>query len=44
MNLKQLRYFCATFETGSTTLAAQRCHVSQSVISAAIAQLEQDLG
>lgn len=44
MNLRQLRYFCATFDTGSTTVAAQQCHVSQSVVSAAIAQLEQRFG
>lgn len=44
MNLKSLRQFCAAYEAGSTTAAAQQVHVSQSVISSAIAQLEHTLG
>lgn len=38
--LKQLAYFVAVGETGSVTLAAERVHISQPSISAAIAQLE----
>lgn len=38
--LRQLRYFVATAETGSITLASRRVHISQASISAAIAQLE----
>lgn len=39
--LKQLAYFVAAGETGSVTLAAERVHISQPSISAAIAALEQ---
>lgn len=42
MNLRHLQYFCAVLDTGSTVAAAQRCHVSQSVVSAAMSQLEQE--
>lgn len=44
MNLRNLRYFCAAYEAGSTVAAARQCHVTQPVISNAIAQLEQELG
>lgn len=44
MNLKNLRYFCAAFEAGSTVAAARQCHVTQPVISNAVAQLEEELG
>ncbi|MGE5451103.1 MAG: LysR family transcriptional regulator [Acidobacteriota bacterium] len=44
MNLKNLRYFCAAYETHSTVAAARQCHVTQPVISNAIAQLEEELG
>jgi len=44
LNLRQLRYFCAAYEEGSTQGAARACHVSQPAISAAIAQLEAELG
>lgn len=42
--LKQLRYFVATAETGSVTLAAQRVNISQPSVSAAIAELETRFG
>ncbi len=42
--LKQLRYFVATAETGSVTLAAQRVNISQPSVSAAIAELESRFG
>lgn len=42
--LVQLRYFAATVELGSMTQAAKTLLVSQSSISAAIAQLEKELG
>lgn len=44
MNLRNLRYFCAAVETRSTVAAARQCHVTQPVISNAIAQLEEELG
>lgn len=44
MNLRNLRYFCAAYEAGSTVAAARLCHVTQPVISNAIAQLEDELG
>lgn len=44
MNLRHLQYFCAVLDAGSTVAAAQRCHVSQSVVSAAMSQLEQEFG
>lgn len=44
MNLRNLRYFCAAYEAGSTVAAARQCHVTQPVISNAIAQLEEELG
>lgn len=43
MNLRNLRYFCAAYEAGSTVAAARQCHVTQPVISNAIAQLEEEL-
>lgn len=43
MNLRNLRYFCAAYESGSTVAAAKLCHVTQPVISNAIAQLEEEL-
>ena len=42
--LKQLGYFVAAGEAGSITLAAERVHISQPSISAAIAQLEHEFG
>ena len=44
MHLRNLRYFCAACETRSTVAAARQCHVTQPVISNAIAQLEEELG
>ena len=42
--LKQLHYFVAAGEAGSVTRAAERVHVSQPSISAAIAHLEEVFG
>lgn len=42
--LKQIEYFVAAAETGSITLASERVHISQPAISAAISNLETDLG
>ena len=42
MNLSQLRYVKAVAETGSFTLAAERCYVTQPTLSNGIAQLEQE--
>lgn len=44
ITLRQLVYFVAAAETGSVKLAAERVHISQPSISAAIAHLEQELG
>lgn len=44
MNLSQLRYAKAVAETGSFTLAAEQCHVTQPTLSNGIALLEQELG
>ncbi len=41
MNLNQLRYAKAVADTGSFTLAAERCYVTQPTLSNGIAQLEQ---
>ena len=43
MSLKQLRYFIAIAETGSVSAAAQAVHISQSTLTTAIKQLEDDL-
>ncbi len=40
---KQLEYFMAVADTGSIAAAAERIHISAPAISAAIAQLEQEL-
>jgi len=42
--LTQLRYFIAVAEAGSMTAAAQSLSVTQSTVSAAIAQLEHEVG
>lgn len=42
--LMQLRYFEAVARTGNITLAASKLSVTQSTLSAAIAQLEKDIG
>lgn len=43
-SFKSIRYFIAVAETGSISAAIQELGVSQSVVSAAIAQIEADLG
>jgi len=43
MELRELRYFLAVYETGSVTAAARRCFISQPSISAALAALEREL-
>jgi len=43
MELRELRYFLAVYETGSVTAAARRCFISQPSISAALAALEAEL-
>lgn len=43
MNFSQLRYVRAVAETGSFTIAAEQCHVTQPTLSNGIAQLEQEL-
>jgi len=43
MTLLELRYFESICRTGSMTQAAETLHVSQSAISSAIRELEQDL-
>lgn len=43
MELRELRYFLAVYETGSVTAAARRCFISQPSISAAISALEREL-
>lgn len=44
MNLTQLRYVKAVAETGSFTLAAEQCYVTQPTLSNGIAQLEREFG
>lgn len=44
MQIHQLAYFVAVAETGSFTRGAQRANVVQSAVSAAISQLERELG
>ncbi len=43
-SFKSIRYFIAVAEAGSISAAIQDLRVSQSVVSAAIAQIEADLG
>jgi DNA-binding transcriptional LysR family regulator len=43
MELRELRYFAAVYEERSVTAAARRCYISQPSVSAAVAQLEQEL-
>lgn len=44
MDMRALRYFLATYKAGSVSAAARHCHVAQPSISAALAQLEDELG
>ncbi|MCG8415157.1 MAG: hydrogen peroxide-inducible genes activator [Pseudomonadales bacterium] len=43
-SLKQLRYICAVAEHKHFSKAAEACHVTQSTLSAAIQELESQLG
>jgi DNA-binding transcriptional LysR family regulator len=43
MELRELRYFLAVYETGSVTAGARRCFISQPSISAALSALEREL-
>lgn len=44
MDIRELRYFAAVFREGNLTAAAKRCFISQPSISAAITNLEAELG
>ncbi|MEX3070638.1 LysR family transcriptional regulator [Vibrio alginolyticus] len=44
MSLRQLRYFVAIAETGSVSAAASTIFISQSTLTTAMKQLEDDLG
>jgi DNA-binding transcriptional LysR family regulator len=44
MNLQQLRFASAVFDTLSFSKAAELCFVTQSTLSSGIAELEQELG
>ena len=44
MSLRQIRYFLAAAEKGQVSLAAASLNVSQSTVTAALQQLEVDLG
>lgn len=44
LSLKQLRYFAAAAQSGQFSLAARQLHVSQSVVTAAVSQLEALVG
>lgn len=44
MNLDQLRYVCAIYETGSINRAAEKLYLSQPNVSNAITRLERELG
>jgi DNA-binding transcriptional LysR family regulator len=44
MDIRELRYFTAVFRERNLTAAARRCFISQPSISAAIANLEAELG
>src|ERR1700752_4149488 len=44
MEIRELRYFSAVFAERSLTAAARRCFISQPSISAAITNLEAELG
>ena len=42
MDVRHLKAFLATYETGSVTAAAQRIHVTQPTLSATLQQLEDN--
>lgn len=44
MNLDQLRYICAIYETGSIRRAADKLFLSQPNLSSAVSRLENELG
>src|SRR5207244_7110939 len=44
MDIRELRYFAAVFRERNLTAAAKRCFISQPSISAAITNLEAELG
>jgi DNA-binding transcriptional LysR family regulator len=44
MDIRELKYFAAVFREGNLTAAAKRCFISQPSISAAITNLEAELG
>ncbi len=44
MDIRELRYFAAVFAERNLTAAARRCFISQPSISAAITNLEAELG
>jgi DNA-binding transcriptional LysR family regulator len=44
MDIRELRYFAAVFQERNLTAAAKRCFISQPSISAAITNLEAELG
>jgi DNA-binding transcriptional LysR family regulator len=44
MDIRELRYFSAVFQERNLTAAARRCFISQPSISAAITNLEAELG
>ncbi|AEF54425.1 LysR family transcriptional regulator [Marinomonas posidonica] len=44
MSLRQIRYFIAIAETGSVSAAASAVYISQSTLTTAIKQLEEELG
>ena len=44
MTLRQIRHFIAVAETGSISAAAQTAFISQSTLTLAIQQLEEEIG
>ena len=44
MDIRELRYFAAVYRERNLTAAAKRCFISQPSISAAITNLEAELG
>jgi LysR family transcriptional regulator, benzoate and cis,cis-muconate-responsive activator of ben and cat genes len=44
MDIRQLNYFVAVYEQGSVSAAARHCCIAQPSLSAALRQLEQELG
>ena len=43
-NIRHMRVFLETAQTGSVSLAAERCHLSQPAATQAISRLEDDIG